>query len=80
MRNARVKPKKTIIISRLELAVATLSIKIGDILKDYYLMDSKVARRLISNESSRFHVHEANRVQLIHDPTTPAQWHYVVFT
>ncbi|PFX27071.1 hypothetical protein AWC38_SpisGene8209 [Stylophora pistillata] len=77
MRKARMKPKKTISILRLELAVATLSIKIGDILKDYSLIESKVARRFISNESSRFHVHEAIRVQLIHDPTIPAQGPYV---
>ena len=77
MRKARVKPNKIISILRLEWAAATLSIKIGDNLKDYYLMNSKVALRFIRSESSRFHVHEANRVQLIYDPTTAAQWPYV---
>lgn len=64
-------PKKTVSIPRLELAAATLSVKIVDILKDeleygniedYYWTDSKVVLGFISNESNRFHVYVANRV------------------
>ena len=86
MGKARVTPKKTVSIPRLELAAATISVKIGDILKkeleyedieDHYWTDSKVVLGFISNESSRFHVYVANRVQLIHDHSTPSQWHYV---
>lgn len=71
MGKARVTPKKTVSIPRLELAAATLSVKIGDILKDeleygniedYYWTDSKVVLGFISNESNRFHVYVANRV------------------
>ena len=49
MRKARVAPKKTGSIPRLELAAATISVKIGDMLKneleyedieDYYWTDS----------------------------------------
>ena len=86
MGKARVTPKKTVSIPRLELAAASVSVKIGDILKDeleyeniedHYWGDSKVVLSFISNESSRFHVCVVNRVQLIHDHTTPSRWHYV---
>ena len=86
MGKARVTPKKAVSISGLELAATTISVKIGDILKkelkyedveDHYWTDSKVVLGFISNESSRFHVYVANRVQLIHDHPTPSQWHYV---
>ena len=79
-------PKKTISIPRLELAAATISVNIGDKLKneleyedikDHYWTDSKVVLSFISNESRRFHTYVANRVQLIHEHTTPSQWHYV---
>ena len=51
MGKARVTPKKTVSIPRLELAAATISVNIGDLLKneleyedikDYYWTDSKV--------------------------------------
>ena len=86
MGKARVTPKKIVSIPRLELAAATISVNIGDKLKDeleyedikdYYWTDSKVVLGFISNESRRFHTYVANRVQLIHEHTTPSQWHYV---
>ena len=86
MGKARVTPKKTISVPRLELAAATTSVKIGDTIKseleyenieDHYWTDSKVVLGFISNESNRFHVYIANRVQMIHDHTTPSQWHHV---
>ena len=86
MGKARVTPKKTVSIPRLELAAATISVNIGDLLKneleyedikDHYWTDSKVVLGFISNESRRFHTYVANRVQLIHEHTTPSQWHYV---
>ena len=58
-----------------------ISVKMGDVLKDeleyeniedHYWTDSKVVLGFIGNESSRFHVYVANRVQLIHDHTTPS--------
>ena len=86
MGKARVTPKKTVSIPRLELAAATISVNIGDLLKneldhedikDHYWTDSKVVLGFISNESRRFHTYVANRVQLIHEHTIPSQWHYV---
>ncbi|PFX18832.1 hypothetical protein AWC38_SpisGene16771 [Stylophora pistillata] len=80
---ARVTPKKTVSILGLELAAATLSLKIGDILKDeleygniedHHWTNSKVILGFISNESSRFQVCVTDRVLLIPDHTTPEQW------
>ena len=80
MGKARVTPKKTVSIPRLELAAATISVNIGDLLKneleyedikDYYWTDSKDVLGFISNESRRFHTYVANRVQLIHEHTNP---------
>ena len=68
------------------MAAATISVNIGDLLKneleyedikDHYWTDSKVVLGFISNESRRCHTYVANRVQLIHEHTTPSQWHYV---
>ena len=72
--------KKTVSIPRLELAAVSVSVKIGDVLKDeaeyeniedHYLTDSKVVIGFINNESSRFHVYVGNRVKFIYDHTTP---------
>lgn len=73
-------------IPRLKLATATISVNIGDKLKKeleyedikgHYWTDSKVVLGFKSNESRHFHTYVANRVQLIHEHTTPSQWHYV---
>jgi len=86
MGKARVTPKKTVSIPTLEFAVATISVNVGDKLKneleyedikDHYWTDSKVVLGFIGTESRRFHTYVANRVQLIHEHTTPSQWHYV---
>ncbi|KAK3713870.1 hypothetical protein QZH41_010920, partial [Actinostola sp. cb2023] len=86
MGKARVTPKKTVSIPRLELTTAAVSVKVADALKeeleyenieDHYWTDSKVVLGFISNESRRFNVYVANRVQLIQDHTTHSQWHIV---
>ena len=42
-----------------------------------YCTDSKVVLGYITNESRRFYVYVANRVQLIRSLSTPEQWRYV---
>ena len=83
---ARVAPRKTVSIPRLELAAAAVSVRVADVLKneldyerieEFYWTDSKVVLGFINNESRRFHVYVANRVQLIRDYTSPSQWRYV---
>ena len=76
---ARVAPLNTMTISRLELCRAVLAVqaaqrvvkeidlKISDVI---YYTDSKVVLGYITNESRRFYVYVANRVELIRSMST----------
>ena len=83
---ARVAPKKTVTIPRLELNAALLSAKMSLLLRkelsvsltgEYFWTDLRVVLGYVNNESRRFHTFVANRVKLIRDITEPDQWHYV---
>ena len=82
---ARVCPLKSITIPRLELTAALLSVKISSTLNQelevdisqanqYFWTDSCIVLGYINNDSRRFHVFVANRVQQIRDQTSPSQW------
>ena len=45
--------------------------------EDFYWTDSKVVLGYLNNESKRFHVFVANRVQEIQDCTDKKQWRYI---
>ena len=86
MGKARVAPLKPVTIPRLELTAAVISVKVSALLtqelnfsniKEVFWTDSKVVLGYISNESQRFHVFVANRVQQIRDHTDPKNWHHV---
>ena len=86
MGKVRVAPRKAVSIPRLELTAAAVSVRVASMLKEeldykelqeFYWTDSKVVLGFISNESRRFQVYVANRVQFIHDHTSPAQWRHV---
>ena len=86
MGKARVTPLKTVTIPRLELTAALLSVKISNLLKEQlehridhevFWTDSNVVLGYIANDSKRFHVFVANRVQQIRDHTSPTQWRHV---
>ena len=85
MGKARLTPIKSVTMPRLELTAATVSIRVGELLKRevdgnpefVYLTDSTTVLRYIANEQQCFHVFVANRVQLIRDHSSPSQWKYV---
>ena len=86
MAKSRVTPLKTMTIPRLELTAAVVSVRIHELLKEEleykivqetFWTDSKVVLGYIANESKRFHVYVANRVQTIRDHTSPDQWKFV---
>ena len=83
---SRVTPLKPVTIPRLELQAAVTSVKISqqirqelslDDVQEFFWSDSKVVLAYIANESRRFHVFVANRVQLIQDLTSVDQRKYV---
>ena len=86
MGKARVVPLRPMTIPRLELTAALMSVKVSTFLDqelDYenithtYWTDSKVVLGYIANETKRFHVYVANRVQQIREQTHVKQWSYV---
>ena len=73
-------------IPRLELTAATVSIRLGEVLKKElddtpdvvkYHTDSTTVLRYIMNDRKRFQVFVANRVQTIRSLSHPSQWMYV---
>lgn len=83
---ARVTPLKHKTIPRLELAAATTSAKMSEIVRneleyleiqEFFWTDSRVVLGYTHNEDKRFHVYVANKVQQIRDLTDPNSWFYV---
>ena len=86
MSKAKVTPKKTVTVPRLELAAAVLATQISGFLQrnldipelqHHYWCDSRVVLGYIRNNTRRFHVYVANRVQTITNRITPNQWHFI---
>ena len=82
MGKSGVSPLKPVTIPRLELTAAVCSARISQqihreleyrIDEDFYWTDSEVVLGYLNNESTRFHVYVANRVQEIQDCTDKTQ-------
>jgi hypothetical protein len=86
MGKSRVSPLKHVTIPRLELSAALVAVKVSTMLNNeltydnvvnVFWSDSRVVLGYINNDSRRFQVFVANRVQQIRNATSPEQWHYV---
>ena len=84
--HARVALTHSTTIPQLELCAAVLSTRtLKKLLKELSLeidqitfyTDSKVALDYIKNQSCRFYVYVANRVQMIRNISNPSQWKYI---
>ena len=83
---SRVAPLTPVTVPRLELTATVYSGKISQQLRhrlsyhidqEYFWTDSNVVLGYISNESRRFHVFVANRVQEIQNSTSVEQWNHI---
>ncbi|XP_032230538.1 uncharacterized protein LOC116614060 [Nematostella vectensis] len=83
---SRVAPLRLVTIPRLDLTAAVCSVRVSNQLKkelehtiddEGFWTDSRVFLGYIANESKRFHVFVANRVQEIQNSTSIKQWNHV---
>ena len=83
---SRVAPLKYITMPRMELVAATHSLKTSALLKrelqmnydkEIFWTDSEVTLGYIRNESKKFKIFVANRIELIREHSEAEQWHYV---
>ena len=86
MGKARLAPIKVMTIPQLELTAATVSIRLGEVLKKElddspdvvkYHTDSTTVLCYIMNDQKRFQVFVANCIQTIRTLSYPSQWMYV---
>ena len=86
MSKARVVPLKRITIPRLELSVATVSVRLDKMVKrelelavdqSFFWTDSTSVLKYVTNSHTRFRTFVANRLPQIHDCSSPSQWRYV---
>ena len=83
---SKVAPAQTTSIPRLVLCAAVLATQaVARITREIdmevnaitFYTDSKVVLGYVQNESRRFHVYVANRIQIIRRISSPSQWRYV---
>ncbi|XP_043222567.1 uncharacterized protein LOC122381883 [Amphibalanus amphitrite] len=83
---ARVAPLKAMTIPRLELAAATMAVRISTMLEKalemsihgvYYWTDSTTVLRYIRNDRARYHTFVTNRLAVIRDGSATCQWRHV---
>ena len=86
MGKTRVTPRRFVSVPRLELATAVSSAKCDKFLKkklqlkcthETFWNDSKVALGYIQNNTKRFKIFVANRIQQIHESCSVEKWRYV---
>ena len=82
MGKSRVAPLKAVTVPRLELTAATPTVKVDKQIREeldllinpvVFWTDSTIVLRYIRNTSKRFQTFVANRLQTIHDASSPSQ-------
>ena len=82
----RLAPIRAITIPRLELAAAVIAVKLNDVIRSTldiqcipstFWTDSQIVLVYIKSEDKRFKVFVANRVAVIRESSSPAQWRYI---
>ncbi|XP_006822097.1 uncharacterized protein LOC102801573 [Saccoglossus kowalevskii] len=83
---AKVNPTNAVSIPRLELCAAVLATQLAGKIKaeirsptncTVYYTDSTIVLGYLNNEAKRFHVYVANRIQKIHNSSSPDQWCHI---
>ncbi|XP_067933081.1 uncharacterized protein [Watersipora subatra] len=83
---ARVSPMKSVTVPRMELQAAVIATRQSILLRkelkmpidrECFWTDSRIVLGYLSNDTKRFHMYVANRVQEIKETTTSEQWAYV---
>ncbi|GFS10838.1 Pao retrotransposon peptidase domain-containing protein [Elysia marginata] len=86
MAKSRVTPLRPVTIPRLELQAAVLSVKVAEYLQEelnfeeiqhFFWTDSQIVLAHLHNQTKRFHVYVANRVQRILQFSRANHWRYV---
>ena len=86
MAKARVAPLASITIPRLELMAAVVAARLSiildkelrlDCVSHHFWTDSKIVLGYLRNDSKRFKIFVANRIQEIHDISKTSQWGHV---
>ena len=86
MGKARLAPIREILISRLELTAAVVSVKLSKTVREeinlkigrtVYWTDSTSVLKCINSEGKRFHTFESNRLTVIHHGSEVNEWRYV---
>ena len=86
MAKSKVAPIASVTIPRLELMAAVLAARLSVTLKteldfekidQYFWTDSTIVLGYLRNESKRFKIFVANRIQEIQDVSQPSQWNHI---
>ncbi|XP_006816327.1 uncharacterized protein LOC102803409 [Saccoglossus kowalevskii] len=86
MGKSRVAPLKAMTVPRLELTAATVAVKVSRQIQDeiqlpiqrtLFWTDSTIVIQYIRNMATRFQTFVSNRLQIIHDASSPSQWYHV---
>jgi hypothetical protein len=86
MSKSRVAPLKQTTIPRLELAAATVSVRVDRMLREeldfpldasWFWTDSTAVLKCIGNTETRFRTYVANRLAIIHDGSNASQWKHI---